>query len=84
MIDWYTSSYSGGNNDCVQVAAAPAHEVVVENKDTGGEVFVVRDSKNPGKDPLVFTRAEWDAFIAGAKGGEFDSATLAARQASLA
>jgi hypothetical protein len=31
----------------------------------------VRDSKNPGQQPLVFTAAEWTAFVAGVRAGEF-------------
>jgi Domain of unknown function (DUF397) len=38
---------------------------------SGGSV-ALRDSKDPGKAPHVFDRAEWAAFIAGAKNGEFD------------
>jgi Domain of unknown function (DUF397) len=34
----------------------------------------VRDTKDNGAGPvLVFTSAEWSAFIAGAKSGEFDN-----------
>ena len=32
----------------------------------------VRDSKDPHGAVLQYTPAEWDAFIAGAKDGEFD------------
>jgi hypothetical protein len=32
----------------------------------------VRDSKDPAGAVLSFTYAEWDAFVAGAKDGEFD------------
>jgi hypothetical protein len=32
----------------------------------------VRDSKNPNGPQLSFTRAEWAAFVAGVRGGEFD------------
>jgi hypothetical protein len=35
------------------------------------DAVAVRDSKNPGG-ALVFTLAEWDAFVCGAKRGEFD------------
>ncbi|SIO85630.1 hypothetical protein BQ8420_07920 [Nocardiopsis sp. JB363] len=48
----------------------------MENKSAEGEVFVVRDSKNPDAAPLVFTRAEWDAFVEGVKDGEFDAERL--------
>ncbi|MFI7600544.1 DUF397 domain-containing protein [Actinoplanes sp. NPDC049681] len=32
----------------------------------------VRDSRRPDGDVLFFTPAEWDAFVGGAKDGEFD------------
>ena len=32
----------------------------------------VRNSRHPGGPALVFTETEWDAFLAGAKQGEFD------------
>jgi hypothetical protein len=35
-------------------------------------VVAVRDSKDPDGPALIFTPAEWDAFIIGAKEGEFD------------
>lgn len=36
----------------------------------------VNDTKNPDGPTLVFTKEEWDAFIEGAKNGEFDYLTL--------
>jgi hypothetical protein len=32
----------------------------------------MRDGQDPDGQVLVFTEAEWDAFVAGAKDGEFD------------
>jgi hypothetical protein len=32
----------------------------------------MRDGQDPDGPVLVFTEAEWDAFVAGAKDGEFD------------
>jgi Domain of unknown function (DUF397) len=57
---WIKSSYSGptGGN-CVEVAFL-----------SGGAV-AVRSSRNPDGPALIFTRAEWDAFIDGARDGEF-------------
>jgi hypothetical protein len=37
-----------------------------------GEAIAVRDSANPDGPALIFTPAEWDAFVGGAKDGEFD------------
>lgn len=57
---WFKSSWSGPNCDnCVEVAFVD-------------EAIAVRDSKNPSGPALIFTAAEWDAFVGGAKGGEFD------------
>ncbi|MFF5673813.1 DUF397 domain-containing protein [Streptomyces hygroscopicus] len=55
------SSYSGQNNNCVEIA-------VTSN---GGRA--VRDSKNPGGPSLHFTGEGWRAFLRGVEGGAFDS-----------
>jgi hypothetical protein len=56
---WRKSSYSWQVN-CVEVR--PAGD--------GGVQF--RDSRDPDGPVLDFTAAEWEAFLAGAKAGEFD------------
>jgi hypothetical protein len=57
---WVKSSYSGptGGN-CVEVAFLADGEVAVRNS---------RDLDGPA---LIFTSGEWDAFLAGARDGEF-------------
>jgi hypothetical protein len=39
--------------------------------DGSGRV-ALRHSRNPDGPAIVYTRAEWAAFLAGAKDGEFD------------
>ncbi|AHH16493.1 hypothetical protein NONO_c16920 [Nocardia nova SH22a] len=47
---WFTSSHSGGGQECVEVAFL-------------SEGFVgVRDSKDRTGPALIFTPSEWDAF----------------------
>lgn len=62
MPEYRKSSYSNGNggNNCVEVRW---------DKDGWR---AVRDSKDPDGPVLLFTPAEWEAFVAGVKAGEFD------------
>lgn len=55
---WVRSSFCS-DNVCVEVRQL-------------GDLVLVRDSKDPGGPSLRFTAAEFSAFIAGAKAGEFD------------
>jgi hypothetical protein len=57
---WVKSTISGptGGN-CVEVAFLAQGEVALRN------------SRHPDGAALVFTRAEWDAFVGGARDGEF-------------
>jgi hypothetical protein len=59
-LRWFKSSASAAGN-CVEVAHLP-----------GGGGVAVRDSKDRVKAPHVYTRHEWEAFLIGAKNGEFD------------
>ena len=58
-VTWRTSRRSGSQGNCVEVARV-------------GDAVAVRDSKDPTGPVLVFGSAEWAAFIAAAKDGEFD------------
>ena len=56
---WVKSAASGDGNSCVEA------QVTV----TGVNV---RDSKDRSGPVLSFTTEEWEAFLAGARGGEFN------------
>ncbi len=76
-MDWRKSSRSGNNGGhCVEVAVVRGRDCGVANKVDEEFVVLVRDSKNPDREPQVFTVAEWDAFLDGVSKREFDSARL--------
>jgi hypothetical protein len=56
---WTKASRSGGNNNCLEVAAG-----VVPH------ALPVRDSKNPSGPAVVFGRTGWSAFVSALKAGD--------------
>jgi Domain of unknown function (DUF397) len=59
-LKWVKSSLSFANGNCVEVASLPDGQIGVRNsRDAEGAV-------------LRFTSDEWNAFIGGARNGEFD------------
>ncbi|MEU8358553.1 DUF397 domain-containing protein [Nonomuraea fuscirosea] len=64
---WRKASYCNGATACVEVAPLADGNVAL------------RDSKQEDGPVLVFTPAEWTAFVAGVMDNEFDLATLVAR-----
>jgi hypothetical protein len=58
--NWIRSRHSGptGGN-CVEVAFLADGQIAMRN------------SRHPRGPALIFTRSEWDAFLGGAKDGEF-------------
>lgn len=72
---WKRSSFCSSNGDCVEVtwhksAACSVGANCVEIANDEGGLVHVRDSKDPNRH-LTFGPREWEAFIAGAKAGEF-------------
>jgi hypothetical protein len=59
VAPWVKSSHSGPQGNCVEVAFLD-----------GGRV-AMRNSRYPDGAALVFTKMEWDAFLSGARDGEF-------------
>ena len=57
---WTRSSLSFSNGNCVEVAELP-----------GGGIGI-RNSRDPEGPVLRFTHGEWNAFLGGARLGEFD------------
>ena len=59
---WRRSAHST-NGNCVEIAWRQGAEDIN---------ILVRDSKFPGREPLVFTPGEWAVFLERAKTGDFD------------
>ena len=57
--DFKMSIWTGKHIHCVEVAIKP-------------EGVAIRDSIDPTKNTLYFSRGDWDAFIKGVKDGQFD------------
>jgi Domain of unknown function (DUF397) len=55
---WRKSSHSNPSGNCVEAAQV-------------GRGVAVRNSRFPDGPALVFTRAEWNAFLRGVKDGDF-------------
>ncbi|WP_406275382.1 DUF397 domain-containing protein [Nocardia sp. NBC_00881] len=60
---WRKSSFSNPSGNCVEVA------------ETANGQVAVRNSRDPEGGVLFYTRPEIDAFVRGAKSGEFDYLT---------
>ncbi|MFC9087823.1 DUF397 domain-containing protein [Nocardiopsis dassonvillei] len=60
-VVWTKSSWSNPDGNCVEVAALPDGDIAVRNS---------RDPQGPA---LVYTPAEIEAFVRGAKTGDFDA-----------
>jgi uncharacterized protein DUF397 len=59
-LRWFTSSFSGGNANCVEVAVLPDGDMAV------------RDTKDRSLAPHRYPAAGWTALLAGIRAGEFD------------
>jgi len=59
-VTWHKSRHSNSQGTCVELAGLPSGNIAVRN------------SRHPDGPALIYTAAEIDAFIRGAKDGEFD------------
>ncbi len=59
-LDQFRKSSFSGNSGCVEVCQRP------------DGMIAIRDSKDISLPPHHFTPAEWTAFLAGVRNGEFD------------
>jgi hypothetical protein len=62
-LAWRKSSFSADQGACVELAPLPDGRVAVRN------------SNHPGAGTIYFTRREVDAWLRGARAGEFDDLT---------
>ncbi|MFA1544900.1 DUF397 domain-containing protein [Actinomadura chokoriensis] len=62
-LAWHISTFSPNNGgNCVE--AGPLRD--------GTDRVAVRHSRRPDAEVIVYTRAEWEAFLAGVRNGEFN------------
>ncbi|OLT13168.1 hypothetical protein BJF78_22620 [Pseudonocardia sp. CNS-139] len=59
-LAWRTSTWSGDGESCVEVAPT-------------ADGVLVRNSRRRDGGTIAFGAAEWSAFLAGVRGGEFTS-----------
>jgi uncharacterized protein DUF397 len=69
---WREGGHGTGETESVEVTVTDDAAAVSEHKADAGRLILMRDGKNPDGPVLAFTEAEWRAFIAGVKDGEFD------------
>ncbi len=65
-VAWHRSSLCNGGG-CVEVAVAV--DTNTDNEEGGGEVFLMRSSRDPGGQTLRFTSEEWEKFMTHIKEG---------------
>ena len=71
-LAWESGTHDAGETESVEVTVTDDAAAVSKHKAGAARLILMRDSKNPDGPVLAFTEAEWRAFIAGVKDGEFD------------
>jgi Domain of unknown function (DUF397) len=67
-----TSAHNAGCGESRVVVEVITDTSVAPVKTGEDKLYVMYDAGHPGAGRLYFTQAEWDAFVAGVKDGEFD------------
>jgi hypothetical protein len=62
-VAWRKSTVSGNAGDCVEIAFTV-------------DAVLVRNSRDPLGPRLSFSFSEWEAFLTGARRGEFDAPSI--------
>jgi len=69
---WRESGHGAERAESVEVTITEDVAGAAAHKAQAGRVILLRDPNDPDGPVLAFTEAEWRAFIAGVKDGEFD------------
>jgi hypothetical protein len=60
-LRWIRANACGSGNNCIEVAAASE------------DIVLLRDSRDREGPVLRVSRTDWEAFLEGARGGDFDA-----------
>lgn len=75
--EWQSAAPAEGEEESnVEIAVIDGRDSPVGHKTGEEKLILMRDGKHPEGPVLVFTPAEWDAFVGGVKDGEFDLDTF--------
>ncbi len=71
-LAWREGDHNAAETESVEVTVTDDAATASKHKADADRLILMRDSKNPDGPVLAFTEAEWRAFVAGVKDGEFD------------
>lgn len=74
--EWQRATADTGEESNVEIAVIDGQDSPADHKSGEEKLILMRDAKHPEGPVLVFTPAEWEAFVGGVKDGEFDLDTF--------